>query len=109
MVERVRERVRPQAKADRESSSRGCDACDGAEGPVPPRQLDDRCARFRAGALDDPVAQLFTRDRPFGRVRQGRDGLAKQRKLLGALRAVRKMPLEALALVVVERVERVGG
>ena len=49
------------------------------------------------------------RDRPFGRVGQGRDGLAKQRKLLGALLAVREVPLETLALVVVERVERVGG
>ena len=78
-------------------------------GPVPPRQLDDRCARFRTGALDDAVTQLFTRHRPFGSVGQGRDGLAKQRKLLGAVLAVREVPLETLALVVVEGVERVRG
>ena len=73
------------------------------------RQLDDRGARLGTRALDDPAAQLLRRDRPFGRVGEGRDGLAEQRELLGAVLAVREVPLETLALVVVEGVERVGG
>ena len=44
---------------------------------------------------------------PFGRVRQGGDRLAEQSKLLGAFLAILEMPLEPLALVVVECVERV--
>ena len=80
-----------------------------AERPVPPRQLDDRRARFGTRALDDAVAQLLRRHRPLGGVREGRDRLTEQSELLGALRAVLEVPLEALALVVIERVERVRG
>ncbi len=99
--------MRPEPEPDRQARGCRCNARNRRERPVPPTKLDHRGARFATSALDDPPTQRLRWRRPFGRVGQGGDRLAEQSKLLSAFLAILEMPLEPLALFVVECVERV--
>ena len=107
-VERVRERARPDAEADRHGRGGGSDRRDRGERPVPPRGSGTTVRRGSARA----------RSRIRSRSAAGGAGPRRRkrgpRRPPGARRAApssarsRRGAARRLALVVVERVERVG-
>ena len=65
-------------------------------------------AALRAGGFEDSPAQRRRRLRPLGGESEGGDGLLEVGELRRAALALGKVPLEAVSLVGVQRVERVG-
>ena len=63
---------------------------------------------LRAGRFEDSPAQRRRRLRALGGESEGGDGLLELGELRRAALALGEVPLEALALVGVQRVERVG-
>ena len=93
---------------DRERSARGRRNRDPGVQASPPRAQRDDLRRLLAGGVDDAFAQLQRWRRPLIRIGERLHGVAEGRQLRAAVFAVAQVGLEGRALLVVERVQRVG-